>query len=101
MFLKYTTPSACWTLIGIGLRLAQDVGTHRRKDGPPTVESELWKRAFWALVVADRGASMAQGRTCTTQYEDIDADLLIECDDGVDDWGVYFSIMNELSQGLE
>ncbi|KAF8142796.1 fungal-specific transcription factor domain-containing protein [Mycena galopus ATCC 62051] len=81
MFLEYTTPSACWTLIGIGLRLAQDVGAHRRKDGPPTVESELWKRAFWALVAADRGASMTQGRTCTTQYEDIDADLLIECDD--------------------
>ncbi|KAF8158681.1 fungal-specific transcription factor domain-containing protein, partial [Mycena galopus ATCC 62051] len=70
MFLKYTTPSACWTLIGISLRLAQDVGTHRRKDGLPTVESELWKRAFWTLVVADRGASMAQGRTCTTQYEE-------------------------------
>ncbi|KAF8143483.1 fungal-specific transcription factor domain-containing protein [Mycena galopus ATCC 62051] len=81
MFLEYTTPSACWTLVGIGLRLAQDVGAHRRKDGPPTVESELWKRAFWALVAADRIFCMAQGRTCTTQYEDIDADLLIECDD--------------------
>ncbi|KAF7328634.1 Zn(2)-C6 fungal-type domain-containing protein [Mycena sanguinolenta] len=80
-FLEFSCPSACWALIGIGLRLAQDVGAHRQREGQPTVESELWKRAFWALVSFDRQISMANGRTCTSQYEDIDADLLIECDD--------------------
>jgi hypothetical protein len=36
-------------MVGIGLRLAQDVGAHRRRShhGPPTVEDELVKRAFW------------------------------------------------------
>lgn len=36
-------------MVGIGIRLAQDVGAHRRKtrSGPFTVEDELWKRAFW------------------------------------------------------
>ncbi|KAF7353488.1 Zn(2)-C6 fungal-type domain-containing protein [Mycena sanguinolenta] len=80
-FLEFSCPSASWALIGIGLRLAQDVGAHRQREGQPTVESELWKRAFWVLVSFDRQISMAQGRACTSQYEDIDADLLIECDD--------------------
>ncbi|KAF7353489.1 Zn(2)-C6 fungal-type domain-containing protein [Mycena sanguinolenta] len=80
-FLEFSCPSASWALIGFGLRLAQDVGAHRQREGQPTVESELWKRAFWALVSFDRQISMANGRTCTSQYEDIDADLLIECDD--------------------
>ncbi|KAF7342742.1 Zn(2)-C6 fungal-type domain-containing protein [Mycena sanguinolenta] len=80
---SYNTPppAACWTLIGIGLRLAQDAGAHRQMEGGPTVESELWKRGFWVLVAFDRQISMALGRPCTSQYEDVDADLLIECDD--------------------
>ncbi|KAJ6487914.1 fungal-specific transcription factor domain-containing protein [Mycena sanguinolenta] len=80
-FLENSAPAACWTLIGIGIRLAQDVGAHRRRDGPPTVETELWKRGFWVLVSYDRQVSMSLGRSCATQHEDIDADLPIECDD--------------------
>ncbi|KAF7353494.1 hypothetical protein MSAN_01539000 [Mycena sanguinolenta] len=80
-FLELSSLSARRVLVGIGLRLAQDVGAHRRREGQPTVESELWKRAFWALVSFDRQISMTHGHTCTIQYEDIDADLLIECDD--------------------
>jgi hypothetical protein len=36
-------------MVGVGLRLAQDVGAHRRRspNARPTVEDELWKRAFW------------------------------------------------------
>jgi len=36
-------------MIGIGIRLATDVGAHRRKmyKSVMTVEDELWKRAFW------------------------------------------------------
>ena len=42
-------PHESWIMVGIGLRLAQDVGAHRRRShhGPPTVEDELCKRAFW------------------------------------------------------
>jgi hypothetical protein len=44
-----SAPQACWTIVGIGIRLAQDVGAHRRKaySHKPTVDEELWKRAFW------------------------------------------------------
>lgn len=36
-------------MVGHGIRLALDVGAHRRKvyDSKPTIENELWKRAFW------------------------------------------------------
>ncbi|KAJ6498264.1 fungal-specific transcription factor domain-containing protein [Mycena vulgaris] len=82
-FLEFSKPGPCWTLIGIGVRLAQDVGAHRAKNfgSTPTVESELWKRAFWVIVVMDRIGSSALGRACTTQYEDFDVELPIECDD--------------------
>lgn len=44
-----TTPQVSWTLTGMAIRLAQDVGAHRRKvyNTVPSVEGELWKRAFW------------------------------------------------------
>ena len=43
-------------MVGVGLRLAQDVGAHRRQlhHGPPTIEDELWKRAFWYVSLLQR-----------------------------------------------
>lgn len=67
-----TAAHASWTIIGIGLRLAQDVGVHRRKThvAPTSIEDELWKRAFWVLVALDRGTSGALGRPCAIQDEE-------------------------------
>ncbi|KAJ7483882.1 fungal-specific transcription factor domain-containing protein [Mycena galericulata] len=83
IFLEFSTPAACWTLIGLGIRLAYDVGAHRarHRGTKPTVVDELWKRGFWVLVCKDRHLSSALGRPCTTQYEDFDLELPIECDD--------------------
>ncbi|KAE9398887.1 hypothetical protein BT96DRAFT_957454 [Gymnopus androsaceus JB14] len=77
-----SAPHSCWMMVGVGIRLAQDVGAHRRK--PPktwTVEDELWKRAFWVLVCMDRMFSTALGRPCAIQDEDYDLDLPLEVDD--------------------
>ncbi|KAG6861935.1 hypothetical protein C0995_009885 [Termitomyces sp. Mi166 len=53
------TPQGCWTELGTALRMAQEVGAHRRRTlKAPTAEDELWKRAF-----------------C------YDVDLPVECDD--------------------
>ncbi|KAJ7751555.1 fungal-specific transcription factor domain-containing protein [Mycena maculata] len=83
LFLEPSTPASCWTLIGLGIRLAQDVGAHRAgfRASKPTVDSELWKRGFWVLVCMDRKISAEHGRPCSSQYEDIDVELPIECDD--------------------
>ncbi|KAH9948554.1 fungal-specific transcription factor domain-containing protein [Amylocystis lapponica] len=72
-----------WTDIGIGLRKAQDVGANRRKvyGRKPTVEEELWKRAYWHLVTLDRIGSMLAGRPCASREEDLDLDLPLEVDD--------------------
>ncbi|SJL01462.1 uncharacterized protein ARMOST_04784 [Armillaria ostoyae] len=54
-----------WTMLGTAVRMAQDLGAHRkqRPGKLPIAEEELLKRAFWVL------------------EEDIDADLPNDCDD--------------------
>ena len=50
LFLQGSAASvASWTLIGTAIRAAVDVGAHRKHmySATPTVEGELWKRAFW------------------------------------------------------
>lgn len=43
------TGPQCWIIVNTGLRLAQDIGVHRRKvySKSLTPTDELWKRAFW------------------------------------------------------
>ncbi|KAH9481126.1 putative transcriptional regulatory protein [Psilocybe cubensis] len=78
-----SAPQSCWTIVGIGIRLAQDVGAHRRKipGHSMTTQDELWTRAFWVLVCMDRMVSSSLGRPCAIQDEDFDLDLPIDCDD--------------------
>ncbi|KAF8844397.1 hypothetical protein BDN67DRAFT_1008235 [Paxillus ammoniavirescens] len=84
MFLRGTAfHPVAWFFISIGLRKAQDVGAHRKKiyGDKPSVEEELWKRAFWMLVLYDRIGSAALGRPCCSGEEDFDVDLPLEVDD--------------------
>ncbi|KAF8990214.1 fungal-specific transcription factor domain-containing protein [Cyathus striatus] len=79
----FCEPPSMWLLAGFGIRLAQDVGAHRRRVPRErlTVEDELWKRAFWVLVFLDRMISSSVGRPCATFDENFDLDMPIECDD--------------------
>ncbi|KAF5372055.1 hypothetical protein D9758_005039 [Tetrapyrgos nigripes] len=67
------------------LRLAQDLGIHRKRwytQGHMSVtEKELWKRAFWVLVAFDIYLSDYFGRPGMIAPEDYDIDLPLECDD--------------------
>ncbi|KIY64882.1 hypothetical protein CYLTODRAFT_424817 [Cylindrobasidium torrendii FP15055 ss-10] len=77
-----SAPQSSWTVIGMGLRSAQDVGAHRKKKtSHPTIEDEMWKRAFWTLLCMDRQASLDMGRPCSIHDDDIDVALPIEVDD--------------------
>jgi hypothetical protein len=42
---------AAWSIVGTGIRLAVDVGAHRKNlySDTPTVHDELWRRAFWCV----------------------------------------------------
>uniref|UniRef100_A0A0W0FGY6 Zn(2)-C6 fungal-type domain-containing protein n=3 Tax=Moniliophthora roreri TaxID=221103 RepID=A0A0W0FGY6_MONRR len=84
MFLRGTTSQgSAWTLLTIGLRKAQDAGAHRRTvyNRRPTVEEELWKRAFWHLVGFDRVTSAQLGRACAIGEEDFDLELPLDVED--------------------
>ncbi|KAF8070632.1 fungal-specific transcription factor domain-containing protein [Lyophyllum atratum] len=75
-------PEACWVIIGIGIRHAQDVGAHRKKlNQKPSVENELWKRCFWVLMCVDAIVCSFLGRPRATISDDFDLDLPLECDD--------------------
>lgn len=64
-------PQGVWAMVGIGLRVMQDVGAHRRKlTAKQTVENELWKRCFWVLVIMDRSFSNLLGRSSAIQDEE-------------------------------
>ncbi|KAJ7738759.1 fungal-specific transcription factor domain-containing protein [Mycena metata] len=70
-----------WNQIGLGLRRAQEVGAHRRREGPPTAESEQWKRVFWVLLCLDWVFGTHSGRPLAMHTQDFDQDLPIDCDD--------------------
>ncbi|KIK65054.1 hypothetical protein GYMLUDRAFT_383150 [Collybiopsis luxurians FD-317 M1] len=78
-----STPYQCWVLLGVGVRHAQAVGAHRLKffGAKPTVQQELWKRAFWVLVSLDMFSSVFSGRPPATDPAEYDLDMPIECDD--------------------
>jgi hypothetical protein len=44
-----STSEAARTLVGVGLRLAQDIGAHRKKmySSLSAAEGEMLKRVFW------------------------------------------------------
>jgi len=61
-----------WHVAAAGLRKAQDVGAHRKKTyrEKASVEGELWKRAFWCLILFDVFGSSGLGRSCCISEEE-------------------------------
>ncbi|KAF5392117.1 hypothetical protein D9757_003201 [Collybiopsis confluens] len=78
-----STPYQCWVLIGVGVRHAQAVGAHRLKlfGAKPTIQQELWKRAFWVLMSLDTYMTILSGRPPAVDPAEYDLDMPIECDD--------------------
>ncbi|RDX40755.1 hypothetical protein OH76DRAFT_1412738 [Lentinus brumalis] len=76
-------PQANWPLIGYALRMAVDVGAHRKKmyNAKFTIQDELWRRVFWALVVFEWLTGYGYGRPIFLHDDDIDVDLPTEIDD--------------------
>ncbi|KAJ6492212.1 fungal-specific transcription factor domain-containing protein [Mycena sanguinolenta] len=83
-FLDRTSGSrAAWTIVGMGIRLGQDIGSHRMKSRRQLIlaEEELEKRAYWTLVIFDAQLSGALGRSIAIQSHDFDLDLPYPVDD--------------------
>ncbi|KIK55568.1 hypothetical protein GYMLUDRAFT_248604 [Collybiopsis luxurians FD-317 M1] len=71
-----------WVLIGHGIRLAQTIGVHQSGfgKGRDFKEVELWKRAFWQLILFDTASSMSLGRPRSCNTNDIDIEIPTICD---------------------
>ncbi|KAH9481205.1 Thiamine repressible genes regulatory protein thi1 [Psilocybe cubensis] len=76
-------PHTSWSVFGMGLRHAIELGLHRRNahNEPPSAEKELRKRVFWSLVCLERILSSLYGRPCAYQDEIFDVEYPIACDD--------------------
>ncbi|KZV67453.1 hypothetical protein PENSPDRAFT_654016 [Peniophora sp. CONT] len=74
---------ASWVWCGHGIRLALDIGAHKKKtyDTLPTAEDEQYKRVFWVLILLDKHLSICMARPYAVKDEDLDLDLPTECDD--------------------
>ncbi|KAJ7578554.1 fungal-specific transcription factor domain-containing protein [Mycena floridula] len=84
MFLHGTSViETSWAVLGVALRLAQDVGLHRKMNVKPevTADNESWKRVFWCLAAMDPLASSAFGRPLGLNSDDFDQEYPLECDD--------------------
>ncbi|KAJ8088931.1 Gypsy retrotransposon integrase-like protein 1 [Marasmius tenuissimus] len=96
-FLQGTSSAgACSDILGIGVRLAQNLGIHRKRPAStrppapslslaanvsPSAESELWSRAFWGLVSIDVVMCLFVGRPRAIHTDDFDLPLPLACDD--------------------
>ncbi|KAI0666880.1 fungal-specific transcription factor domain-containing protein [Trametes maxima] len=78
-----TVPHCSWTIVGLGIRKALDVGAHRKTmyKSQPNVNDELWRRAFWALLAIDLTASYGLGRPMGIHEEEYDLPPPTEVDD--------------------
>ncbi|KIY68056.1 hypothetical protein CYLTODRAFT_422004 [Cylindrobasidium torrendii FP15055 ss-10] len=80
--LTTSNPMACWTIAGLGLRYAVQLGLHRhRPNEPRTVESEVKARVFWVLLFYERCTSMYTGRPLSFKEEDYTTHLPAQCDE--------------------
>lgn len=73
LFLRTSSANpAAWLVMAVGLRKAQDVGAHCRKmyHENVSVDGELWKRAFWILVLLDFLGATTLGRPCCINQEE-------------------------------
>ncbi|KAF8215720.1 fungal-specific transcription factor domain-containing protein [Mycena galopus ATCC 62051] len=68
-----STPEVSWNLVGLGLRMAYDIGAHSRvrlrANHEDHVQAELYKRVYLVLVCCDTIMSSLLGRPRTAQFD--------------------------------
>ncbi|KAJ6550108.1 fungal-specific transcription factor domain-containing protein [Mycena capillaripes] len=76
-------PEECWTLAGLGIRVAQAAGAHQRSGYTrmAPLEAEQYKRVYWILVTLDSFMGLFQGRPGIASYADVDLDFPIDLED--------------------
>ncbi|VDC06258.1 unnamed protein product [Peniophora sp. CBMAI 1063] len=77
------SPVHAWMFAGFGVRLAQNVGAHRRRAYGSTItaQDEQYRRVTWVLFRLDLLLSKGLGRPCNIQEDEFDLSLPQCCDD--------------------
>ncbi|KAJ6470935.1 fungal-specific transcription factor domain-containing protein [Mycena sanguinolenta] len=89
-FLYFTSNSrVCWSIVGFGLRVGEDIGAHRQRNRTTsiTTEEELEKRAMWILLILDTHLGDTLGRGRVVNQRDMDMVLPCEFADDSQIWG--------------
>ncbi|KZV68284.1 hypothetical protein PENSPDRAFT_610193 [Peniophora sp. CONT] len=83
LYASHVSQTHAWMYTGAGIRFALDLGAHKRRayNTKPTLEDEMYKRAFWAFIYLDRTMSSTMGRPSGIQEEDFDLEMPRCCDD--------------------
>ncbi|PWZ00824.1 hypothetical protein BCV70DRAFT_223259 [Testicularia cyperi] len=89
-----------WLLSGDAMRMAIDLGLHRRLEHPSCTlsEQELRKRVFWSVYILDRKIGILLGRPPSIEDGYIDNDLSALCDDEFKDMADGFASLVDLSR---
>jgi hypothetical protein len=79
-----------WTYVGLAIRIAIDLGLHRRTAAmnAQSLENELRKRLFWSCYNLDRQVSIPLGRPFAIADSDIDVPLPLDVDEEMGDSNV-------------
>ncbi|KAJ7122397.1 fungal-specific transcription factor domain-containing protein [Mycena epipterygia] len=82
-FVNCACPRVAWTLVGLGIRLAQDIGAHcfKPRSTATSLEQELEKRASWVLWLFDAQIGTALGRSSALPASDLEIEMPTLCDD--------------------
>ncbi|KAJ7137355.1 fungal-specific transcription factor domain-containing protein [Mycena crocata] len=89
LFLCVTSsPEECWILVGLGIRLGQGVGIHRRRaySHMKPLDAELHKRVFWFLIAIDTLMSSFKSQPNMSNGVDFDLDLPVDFVEEI--WGI-------------
>ncbi|KAF7347216.1 Fungal-trans domain-containing protein [Mycena venus] len=96
-----STPEETWALVGLGLRMAYDLGAHSRvraNHKGDNVEAELYKRAFLILLCSDTIMSSLLGRPRAAQLSELDLDLPVPLEGEPPIVAVYASLLLKLME---
>ncbi|RDW70997.1 hypothetical protein BP6252_07560 [Coleophoma cylindrospora] len=76
-----------WTYVGLAIRIAVDLGLHRRTSAMRQVglDNELRKRLFWSCYNLDRQVSIPLGRPFALSNRDIDVPFPLDVDETTED----------------
>lgn len=76
-----------WTYVGLAMRIAIDLGLHRKTStmATPSLPNELRKRLFWSCYNLDRQVSIPLGRPFALSNREIDVPLSLDVDEEADD----------------